>query len=392
MNALFKFWSICTALLAILMLLLAWGISYLHLESYSKVVANRLQLVAELRKGAVQQYFATAEAEMTFWSTNPDIIAAQGKLNQLWEGSPDKPLALKTIRQYYVDENPHLRGDYRDLDDAGDGSQYSAVHYSLHPMSKLFVTERGYYDVFLIGKDGDIFYTVEKESDFGTNVLTGRWKNSGLGEVYQRAVLRADDGGVEISDMSAYGPSDEAPAIFMARVLRDSDGVLLGVIAFQLPTDSLLSTMDYTVGMGKTGEAYLVGQDHLMRSDSRFSEETTVLKQRVNTPTVEKALAGGEGVDLVTDYRGVKVFSAYDNLVLGETSWAVMAEIDVEEIALAAAAERPNLSGILLFFYGLSLWTVWYWRGRHLSGDNSEYANLDLDLELESGDLGDISG
>ena len=67
-----------------------------------------------------------------------------------------------------------------------------------------------------------------------------------------------------------------------------------------------------------------------------------------------------------------------------------MAEIDVEEISMAAAAERPNLSGILLFFYGLSIWTVWYWRGRHLSDDNSEYANLDL--ELESADFGDISG
>ena len=55
---------------------------------------------------------------------------------------------------------------------------------------------------------------------------------------------------------------------------------------------------------------------------------------------------------------------------------------------MAAAAERPNLSGILLFFYGLSIWTVWYWRGRHLSDDNSEYANLDI--ELESADFGDF--
>ena len=390
MKASVKFWSICATFLAALMLLLAWGLSYLHLESFSQVLADRLQLVAELRKGAVQEYFATAEAELIFWSTNPDIIAAQDKLNQLWEASPDKPRALKKIRQYYVDENPYPQGEYRGLDDAGDGSEYSAVHYHLHSMSKLFVTERGYYDVFLIGSDGDVFYTVEKEPDYGTNVLTGPWRDSGLAEVYRRAVSGRDDGKVEVSDMAPYGPSKDAPAIFMARVLKDNEGVLLGVIAFQLPTASLLSTMDYTVGMGKTGEAYLVGQDHLMRSDSRFSEETSVLKQLVNTPTVDRALAGGEGVGLVTDYRGVKVFSAYDNLALGEPRWAVMTEIDIEEVTMAAAAERPNLSGILLFFYGLSLWTVWYWRGRNLSGDNAEYANLDL--ELDSGDFGDISG
>ena len=189
--------------------------------------------------------------------------------------------------------------------------------------------------------------------------------------------------------MEAYGPSDGKPAIFMARPLLGANGELLGVIAFQLPTAQILSIMNYTSGMGETGETYLVGQDHLMRSDSRFTEETAVLRQSVESKTVTKALSGQRGVDFLSDYREVEVLSAYANLEVGETSWAVMAEIDRDEISLGAAGDRPNLTGILLFFYGLSLWSVWYWRGRHLSGDNSEYAGLDLDFD--SGDFGDLS-
>ena len=67
-----------------------------------------------------------------------------------------------------------------------------------------------------------------------------------------------------------------------------------------------------------------------------------------------------------------------------------MAEIDREEITTAAAAERPNITGILLFFYGLSLWTVWYWRGRHLSPGDSDYAGLELGLDAS--DFGDGAG
>ena len=45
--------------------------------------------------------------------------------------------------------------------------------------------------------------------------------------------------------------------------------------------------MDYTAGMGETGETYVVGEDYLMRSASRFSETSTVLQQRGETEAVD---------------------------------------------------------------------------------------------------------
>ena len=321
MNSIKRFWLWCVLCLAVLILLFAWGLSYFHLAQYTETVAGRLQLLNELRKGAVELYFSTAEAELNFWSTNEDILAAQQKLNTLWRRAPDKPLALRSLREFYVDSNPFPEGAYRDMDDAGDGSDYSALHLELHPMAKLFVTERGYYDVLLMGSGGDVFYTVEKESDYGTNVLNGKWKETGLAQVFRAAVEQREQHSVVISDMEPYGPSQGAPAIFMARALKGADGELLGVIAFQLPTQQILAIMNYTVGMGETGETYLVGQDHLMRSDSRFTEETAVLTQAVKTATVARGLKGQRGVEFVADYRGVEVLSAYTNLKVGETSW-----------------------------------------------------------------------
>jgi len=68
--------------------------------------------------------------------------------------------------------------------------------------------------------------------------------------------------------------------------------------------------------------------------------------------------------------------SAYLPMAVADTQWAVMAEIDRDEIEEGAARERPAMSGALLLVYGLSLWSVWYWRGRQLPEEGSHLAGL----------------
>lgn len=350
------FWLGSFLVLCLAMGAVAWGLSHWYLSTFVKDVGDRLELLVELRKGAVEGYFSTAQAELQFWSTSPDILAA-------YQG-------FKT-------------------EGTGDDEAYSALHDQLHPLAELFVSERGYYDVFLIGTEGDVYYTVEKESDLGSNLRTGPWRDSGLASAYKQ-VMQGEGGEVYFSDMRAYGPSNDAPAMFMAKALQDSTGAVIGIIAFQLPTTKILEIMAYLAGMGDTGETYLVGQDMLMRSNSRFSETDSVLVQKVDTLAVNKALAGENGVEFITDYRGTEVMSAYTSLAVGENTWAVVAEFDRQEIVESAATERPSLAGVLAFIYGLSLWSIWYWRGGRLDGaeGDGELADLELDVFTDSTGLG----
>jgi methyl-accepting chemotaxis protein len=164
----------------------------------------------------------------------------------------------------------------------------------------------------------------------------------------------------------------------MATAIMSAEEEFRGVIAFQLPTDRIVAIMNYTSGMGETGETYLVGEDLLMRSNSRFIEESTILRQTVDTASVHRALAGADGKELVEDYRGVEVMSVYAPLSIGESTWAVLAEIDREEVIIAAARDRPAMQRALLFFYGLSLWSLWYWRSRQLPDQELDMAGLDF--------------
>jgi len=132
--------------------------------------------------------------------------------------------------------------------------------------------------------------------------------------------------------------------------------------------------------MGESGETYLVGSDLRMRSNSRFSEQPTVLETTVDTVTVRKALDGFSGVEFTPDYRGVVVLSAYDYLDIDEFRWAVMAEIDEAEVQSYVGSIRATLAAIIAAIFGMVLVTA---RGLAdlgpLGGGDSDGADFELD-------------
>lgn len=384
-----RFWLGWSLGLALMLVVLVWGFSQWNLRYYNQYIGDRLELLAELRHDAIAEYFSTAEAELRFWSGNQAMKETLTRMNVIWAVGGES--VAEDLTRLYVSENPNPPGYLLNLEDAGDGSAYSDLHSSIHGNARLFVTKRGYYDFFLIGPEGDVYYTVEKESDFSTNLETGPWRETGLADVFRAAKNGQRGKIISLSDMRAYDPSAGAPALFMATALHDDQDEFIGVLALQLPTDRILGIMAYTSGMGDSGETYLVGEDLLMRSDSRFMPDSTVLKQEVDTPTVQLALAGEKGRAVIQDYRGVEVLSAYRPLQIGKFQWAVMAEIDIVEVVDFAAAQRPGLSGALVLIYGLSLWSVWYWRGRRLpeDGDPSDVSALDISGESDGAGISD---
>jgi methyl-accepting chemotaxis protein len=264
--------------------------------------------------------------------------------------------------------------------DAGDGSSYSTAHAKLHDFAREFVTARGYYDFFLIDLNGNVLYTVEKEADFGSNLLTGPYADSGLADAFRQAAASTVPGQVVLSDLQRYAPSDNAPAIFAASTLRDEAGQTIGVLALQLPSDTIANIMQFTEGMGESGETYLVGSDLLMRSNSRFAEQSTILATTVATATVERALAGERGMEYTDDYRGVEVLSAYDSIEFDGVRWAVMAEIDKAEIERGVGSILASLAAAALALFGLVIVTVATLRDS-ASADHALAGSTDIDID-----------
>lgn len=108
--------------------------------------------------------------------------------------------------------------------------------------------------------------------------------------------------------------------------------------------DKLIFSANPHNGLGKTGEVYLVGNDSLMRSSSRFIENASYAT-RVNTKGVRQALSGLEGEDKILDYRGIEVLSSFKKLNIPSLKWAILAEIDYDE----ATEQIKNIENNIIY-------------------------------------------
>ncbi|MBF0623155.1 MAG: methyl-accepting chemotaxis protein, partial [Magnetococcales bacterium] len=217
---------------------------------------------------------------------------------------------------------------------------FSPVDHAGQELFKVYQQKYGYYDLFLINPDGYIFYTATREADYQTNILTGKYSNSNLGDLVG-TVLKSGQFG--FADFQPYEPSNNAPAAFVAQPMLNKEGVAELVVALQLPLEGINAIMQAREGMGETGESYLVGPDKRMRSDSFLDPEGhnviasfagTVEKNGVDTEAVNAAINGNTDARIIIDYNGNPVLSAFTPMQVYNTTWNLLAEIDEAEVLL----------------------------------------------------------
>ncbi|MEQ8666125.1 MAG: methyl-accepting chemotaxis protein [Rhodospirillales bacterium] len=322
---------IAFVILGVLAAVITGGVAYFRsAESLQKAYESEYTALAASRAAAIDQYLGALREDLRTQAVNPRMHEALSGFKAAWDQLGGDQTSK--LQQAYITDNPNPLGDKHLLDSAKTGSVYDAIHDMYHPWVRKFLVERGYYDIFLFSPEGDLVYSVFKELDYATNVMTGEYKDTDLGNAFRAAMAGAPDA-EHYFDFRPYAPSHGAPAAFLSIPMDDEYGNRSGVLIFQMPIDRINRVMQVAEGMGESGETYLVGADYLMRSDSRFSDESTILQVKVEGPTVKAALEGGTGVDIVRDYRGINVLSAYRPIEFLGTTYAVMAEIDESEMA-----------------------------------------------------------
>lgn len=120
-----------------------------------------------------------------------------------------------------------------------------------------FAAHSGFYDVFLVSKNGNILYSAKKESDLGTNLVTGKYRDTELAKVVARALKNASP---YISDFYYYEPSRDYAA-FIAKAVYGNDGII-GIVAAQIDNKTVQSVIENHAELGKTGEVVAAVQRH----------------------------------------------------------------------------------------------------------------------------------
>ncbi len=281
---------------------------------------------------------------MRYTAASPYVQEALGDFSAAWQDLGGDRTAM--LQRLYIDENPNPLGQKENLDAAADGSRYSGYHADYHPWFRQFLRERDYYDIFLFDLEGNLVYTVFKELDFATNLMRGRWKDSDLGNAFRAARDAGKAGSLHFFDFKPYAPSHGAPASFISTPIVTAAGETQGVLVFQMPINRINAVMAVEAGLGETGESYIVGADHLLRNDSRFAEDSTILTAQAQNDLIDAALsARNDQVHAgdVTSYRGLDVMAGAVPLDFHGTRWALVAEIALSEAEAPVVAMRNTM-------------------------------------------------
>lgn len=288
--------------------------------------------------------------------------------------------AQKYLQAYYTapvaDPEKAIR-----VDDARDGSAWSAANARFNDYFREIVERFQFEDALLLDTAGNVVYTAYKGIDLGTNVVTGPYRQSLLSDAYEKTLASNAVDYVGITDFGDYQPADEPTAWMMAPV--GPPGRVEGVLALQFPISKInrLMTADKqweTAGMGATGETFVVGPDGLMRSDSRLFLENpekferdvidagtppavaakslrqhgTTLVQPVETTATRLALRGQSGTVIEDDYLGNETLQAYAPVSLQGLNWSIIAKIDTAEAfaPVATFTRTLVLSTVIITF------------------------------------------
>ncbi len=299
--------------------------------SFRKEIFNHLISVRDIKKQQLENYFLDRKADTYALAISPLIVrAAATFINAFKEGGIE-------------------------------GNLYKEADISYGRMLEEFCDAHEYYDILIADMEGYIVVSARNFPIQGKNILTD-YPDTPLADTFKRG-----KSGIVLGDMRWHEPY-KGPAIFISAplILRlTTERSSIGILIAHINPLKINEMMAGRPGLGETGETYLVGQDFLMRSDSRFVQESVILRQKVDTVASREALAGQSNCKIIRDYRNKKVLSAYTPVDVSEgIRWALIAEIDKSEalglentittrMVYLTAAMLPLWGFIIFVFYRL---------------------------------------
>ncbi|MEP9411300.1 MAG: hypothetical protein HRF42_07810 [Candidatus Brocadia sp.] len=223
----------------------------------------------------------------------------------------EKILHCFNVMRKYYDSNPTC----------ADAPSLYKLEYE---MDVHYVKKYGdFYDILFVDNKGFVFHSIKHEADYHTNLFTGQFSGTQLAKHIENNPER------EFVDYEFYSPSDEPAAFFLKPVQENNE--MLGWLVLQFPINKINAILSDHKGLGRTGEVYLVNKNKLMLTDSRFIEDSTILRLKIDTDAVRLALDGESEKMIINDYRGVKVLSSFEQFDVFGHSWIIIVEIDEDE-------------------------------------------------------------
>ncbi len=356
----------------------------------------QLQLLIDSRTDQLETWFENIALKTRTLSAAPSVVSAMDEFASNWQVLPEA--VREDIFKDYTSLSPYGPGERHNLDRAEGEHPYHEVHARYHDFMRYFNETNSFYDVFLVNPEGDIVYSVFKESDFAQSVTSGALAEQGIGHAFEKSLKETQDV-THFSSFDAYGPSNGAVAAFAGSRITNDAGDVLGVLIVQVNVDEFTSILNNATGLSDTAETFIVDDAGHLVADSRFADGPKAFDYITVTDHIAAAL-GGETV-IVDDAVGLSnpsVIAEAKPISFDGAVYALVVEVSQDEV-FAHLYQQRNLiafaSLVLIAVMGILatayIRTVTRALGK-LSAQMLSISEGDFDLSISATERGDEIG
>jgi two-component system, chemotaxis family, sensor kinase CheA len=269
-------------------------------------------------------------------------------------------------------------------------TMFAEVMDRYHPAIQAVVRRNDYSDLLLIDNAGNVVYTYHKRWDLGTNVFrgwqaTGALKKAYLGAWYSPIPDDRPDGvdRVMMTDLERYSGAYNLPVLFLSCAIADRLGSRQAVLIHEIASRELTDIVTFEkhwpeVGLGNTGQAYIIGPDRLLRTESRFLDQlpdtaTVATSNLDGTPGPRSSILAAPLNNLATarlfsdeanvnsgevtflDERRHEVLGLFAPIAIPELDWGLVVRIDTSEAFQPASdlARSVATVGLIILVVGV---------------------------------------
>ncbi|MGZ9811302.1 methyl-accepting chemotaxis protein [Pseudoroseicyclus sp. H15] len=321
------------------------AVCYMTLRSAAiDVTSETMKTIVEQRRVDIENWLEAMETDLMVLASSPSTAAAIERFGNAFQTLGET--AEDSLQRDYITENVYEAGERQNMLRGEAPTAYNLNHAAFHPGLRSELDGRGFYDIFLLNTVGDVIYSVAKEPDFATNIETGPYADSGLGEVF-RAAMSGEAERAYFADFARYAPSNDEAAAFLATQVRAADGSLIGVIAIQLSISEINTMIGDPLGRPEGVRLALIGEDLTFRNsdaEGDFNLLEPLPADNEVSGVIRAASSEGEGkVEAgLTGLHHDEVLTYAARLEFKGVDWVVMAEQE-QAMALATVARLRNL-------------------------------------------------
>ena len=347
------------AIIVALCIAASFSIAVVGYQDFSRNIRSEteksFEVITQSRAEAISIWFQRLGTDVAALGRDPTVVAATSGFTSSYNVMIDGP----GLQDAYITNNPNPEGARDLLDQPPEAIPYHFQHGRFHPHFRQTKQTTGFYDFFIFNLEGDMMYSVAKESDFATNFVSGPHADSGLAQAFQRA-RDGLPGQVYFADFAPYAPSNGAAASFLATQVVNETGVTTGVVAIQLPATQIAAIVNDPLGLGETGELYVVGPDGRTRSASRFEGGYDVLEDVSGLEQVRMSLRA-DGADLMAgrNEAGTPIFAMGVPMRVFDKQWGVVGEIAQAEVNAPVILVRNKMIAVTALVAAISIAIGW---------------------------------